>query len=150
MWRAVIDAVFPFCSIGTLRHAWLLGSGCGVYHGGSSPSRLLRLSLSKRSSTAQSPTPPQPVIPSPDAEAKGRTKTKDAKVAKTPADAGKSPKGAASRRPLTRSVLRASLSPLAGPPAPGAGSTGKRGLPPSLKVPGLGHSRRLVASATHL
>lgn len=61
----------------------------------------------------------------------------------------KTSRSVASRRPLTRSVLRASLSPLAGSGSPSGGSS-KKGhhgsSPSSIKASGMVHARRLLAS----
>ena len=180
------------------RHAWLLSSGCGVYHGhvGSSSSRLLRLSLgaSKRAAAtsssggllgrnsqhhliASSHCPSGEVVPSSSSSSppattsycdlKNKRKIRD-KAIKTsrstpsgpcpvmPRDpmtdgpVGKNPRAINSRRPLTRSVLRASLSPLAGTGSPSGSGVSKKILnhhgSPSIKTPGIVHPRRLLPS----
>lgn len=63
---------------------------------------------------------------------------------------GKNSRAIASRRPLTRSVLRASLSPLAGPGTPSGSVSSKKGLihhgSPSIKPSSISHPRRLLAN----
>lgn len=184
----------------TKRHAWLLSSGCGVYHGhaSTSASRLLRLSLgsSKRAAATSSggllgrnshhlitsphstsvevPPPSSSISSSPTATGFSDLKTKRKireKTLKTnrlsspssgpcpvmPRDpmtdgpVGKNSRTIASRRPLTRSVLRASLSPLgSGPLTPSGSSASKKVLAhhssPSVKASGVAHPRRLLAT----
>lgn len=188
------------------RHAWLLSSGCGVYHGhaGSSSSRLLRFSLgaSKRVVAAASsggllgrsshhpvmaPSQSVPLEVNPscsaasasycDMKTKRKVREKTIKSNRStgpsglscpvmPRDpmtdglaAGKHSRPSPSRRPLTRSVLRASLSPLAGPGTPSTGvssisssSASKKTLAHhgslSVKPSAITHPRRLLASHT--
>lgn len=190
---------FVFC-FSLARHAWLLSSGCGVYHGhaSTSASRLLRLSLgsSKRAAATSSggllgrnshhlitsphstsvevPPPSSSISSSPTATGFSDLKTKRKireKTLKTnrlsspssgpcpvmPRDpmtdgpVGKNSRTIASRRPLTRSVLRASLSPLgSGPLTPSGSSASKKVLAhhssPSVKASGVAHPRRLLAT----
>lgn len=67
---------------------------------------------------------------------------------------GKNSRPSPSRRPLTRSVLRASLSPLAGPGSPSASGASKKSLvhhgSMSVKPSNITHPRRLLASHTPL
>jgi hypothetical protein len=179
------------------RHAWLLSSGCGVYHGhaGSSSSRLLRLSLgaSKRAAATTSsstggllgrPThhltsphsasvevPPASSSPASasfcDLKTKRKIRDKAIKTSRsTPSSGpcpvmprdpmtdgpiGKNSRTISSRRPLTRSVLRASLSPLgSGPGTPSGSGASKKVLAhhgsPSIKASGIAHPRRLLAT----
>jgi hypothetical protein len=178
------------------RHAWLLSSGCGVYHGhaSSSSSRLLRLSLgaskraaatsssggilgrpnhhlthtSSHSATAEIPPTSSPTSPSfCDLKTKRKIRDKAIKtIRSTPSSGpcpvmprdpmtdgpvGKNSRTITSRRPMTRSVLRASLSPLgSGSGSPSGSGTNKKVLAhhgsPSIKPSGIAHPRRLLAT----
>lgn len=189
-----LSLYFVFC-FSLARHAWLLSSGCGVYHGhaGSSSSRLLRLSLgaSKRAAATSSsggllgrPThhltsphsasvevPPASSSPASasfcDLKTKRKIREKAIKTSRstpsscpcpvmprdpmTDGSVGKNPRTISSRRPLTRSVLRASLSPLgSGPGTPSGSGASKKILAhhgsPSIKASGIAHPRRLLAT----
>ena len=136
-WLKVDDCDFSLYFFA--RHAWLLSSGCGVYsHAGSS--RLMRIPLGKRPTGLRNHSPPtSQVALSPSSNlcsnltADSKTKRKLKEKVKNRADVATAATAAAAavicrdpdavskgaknrmsplRRPLTRSVLRASLSPI--------------------------------------